>query len=327
MKTVRGKGSDLNDKELMQKRAKRKLISQRRALSLIDVAKEKGAKGKDLIPFWNTYNCLGKVTSSNGKLFGRYCKNRFCTVCCAIRKAELIHKYQPVIKKWKDPYFVTLTTKAVKANQLQKRTDEMFFAFNKIKDKFRKWHTKGKSIKLAGLKSFECNFNPLNKTYNPHFHFIVPDRATAMLLKQEWKKYWGYELVSEKGQDIRPIENPTKGIIEIIKYGVKTFTDPDMIKDKKASRKNSKMIYTVALYNILCAMKKHRIFERFGFNVPKPDIEKVKETTKLIIYAEWVYSYKHTDWLSVDTEQTLTGYKPPAELETILRHYINEVLE
>lgn len=70
----------------------------------------------------------------------------------------------------------------------------MFIAFNTIKDKYRKWHSKGKSIKLMGIKSFECNFNPKEKTYNPHFHFIVPDYATAMLLKQEWKKILGLRI-------------------------------------------------------------------------------------------------------------------------------------
>ena len=99
MKTVTGNGADLNNKEIMQNRARRKLITQRRALSLIDVAKQKGSTQTDLVPFWNAYNCLGKLITSENKVYGRYCKTRFCTVCCAIRKAEIINKYQPVISK------------------------------------------------------------------------------------------------------------------------------------------------------------------------------------------------------------------------------------
>ncbi len=45
-----------------------------------------------------------------------HCKNRFCTYCCGIRKAELITKYLPVLQTWKAPHFVSLTIRAVNAN-------------------------------------------------------------------------------------------------------------------------------------------------------------------------------------------------------------------
>lgn len=100
-----------------------------------------------------------------------------------------------------------------------------------------------------------------------------------------------------------------------------------MIKDKATKRIKMQMIYTAALYNIICAMKKHRIFDRFGFDVPKPDTEKITKVAKLIIFNEWVYSCKQTDWLCIDTDLPLTGYKPSAKLEAMLEHYINKVLE
>lgn len=327
LKVVNGLGTDLGKKESLKKRAQKKLITQSRVLKLIDVAKRKGATNDQLIPYWNTYNCLKTVYSSEGRLYGRYCKNRFCTVCCAIRKAELILKYLPQIRKWKDPHFVTLTVKSVPHYQLKKMIYEMFIAFNFIKDKYRKGHSKGKRMKLMGIKSLECNFNPVKQWYNPHFHFIVPDESTANLLIQEWQKYWGYKITSRRGQDKKKITNPKKCLIEVIKYGVKTFTDPDMIKDKNAPKRNPSVIYAAALHNVICAMKGHRIFERFGFNTPKADEVKLKTITKLIIYQEWLYDIKNTDWISEDSALPLTEYKPPSILAAILENCIDDKLE
>lgn len=70
-------------------------------LSLIDVAKEKG-EPESVQAYWNAYHCLNNVIVANGKMYGRYCKNRFCTICNAIRKADTINRYYPVISQWKD---------------------------------------------------------------------------------------------------------------------------------------------------------------------------------------------------------------------------------
>ena len=326
-KIVNGKGTDLSNKEPLKKRAQKKLITQVRVLSLIDVAKRKGVNDHKIISYWNTYNCLGKVYTDKGRLYGRYCKNRFCTVCCAIKKADIILKYLPHIQTWKDPHFVTLTVKSVHANELSKMMDDMFKRFTAIKDKFRKWHSRGKSIKLVGVKSLECNFNPVRHWYNPHFHLIVPDKATANILVQEWKKYWGYKIAGSKGQDIRKVTNPEKCMIEVIKYGVKTFTDPDMNKDKKTKERKPGIIYAAALHNIIWAMKGHRIFERFGFNLPKLGTEKPNDVTELHSYKEWLYDIKSTDWISEDSTQPLTEYKPSPLLAAILENCVDEVLE
>lgn len=88
------------------------MITNKMALSLIDVAKE----NKDfdrLKGYWNTYHCQSKIYTANGKLFGRYCKNRSCLLCCSIRKADIMNRYLPIIKTWEDPHFVTITAKSV----------------------------------------------------------------------------------------------------------------------------------------------------------------------------------------------------------------------
>ena len=56
-------------------------------------------------------------------------------------------------------------------------------AFSIIKERCKKRHQRGTGIQLIGIKSLECNFNPQKKTYNPHFHIIVPNKEIATLLK------------------------------------------------------------------------------------------------------------------------------------------------
>lgn len=105
---VAGDGTKLSDNKVLKSRAKRKIITQSLVLSLIDIAKKKGDT-KFLQALWNTYHCQEKLFTSNGRMYGQYCKNRFCTICSSIRKAEIMNKYLPELREWEDPYFVTLT--------------------------------------------------------------------------------------------------------------------------------------------------------------------------------------------------------------------------
>ena len=59
------------------------------ALSLIAIAEKKGEPEK-VKAFWNTYHCQNRLITHEGRYFGKYCKNRFCTLCSSIRKAEII---------------------------------------------------------------------------------------------------------------------------------------------------------------------------------------------------------------------------------------------
>jgi len=58
-------------------------------LSLIDVAKEKGATERTN-SYWNAFYCCVKYTEHNNRLHVDYCKTRFCTICNAIRKEEYL---------------------------------------------------------------------------------------------------------------------------------------------------------------------------------------------------------------------------------------------
>jgi len=280
---------------------------------------------------WNTYHCQSNVIISANRLYRKYCKNRFCTICSAIRKAEIINKYYPVLSTWEDLQFVTLTVKSCKAEKLDRWIWGMKRAFYLIHTRCKTRYRRGKGIKLMGIKSLECNFNPMARTYNPHFHIIVPNKATAYLLKKEWIRQWKpknkneyrYKYTKPGAQHIRPINDLERGLVETIKYGSKIFTDPDM--KKKKNRTKPSMIYARALYNIMSALRHERIFDRFGFNLSKnvPNESEVREVKN---YEEFIFPCDASDWVNPYTGETLTGYVTPFELTYLLNERINTEL-
>jgi hypothetical protein len=113
-------------------------------LSLIDVATKKG-KPEQIKAYWNTYHCLNQLQSSEGRLYGKYCKNRFCTLCLSNGKADILNRYLAALKGWPQPFLVTLTVKAVKHPRLALIIDKMIQGFQRIKDKYRKKCQRGKA--------------------------------------------------------------------------------------------------------------------------------------------------------------------------------------
>jgi hypothetical protein len=259
------------------------------------------------------------LIEANGRVYGKYCKNRFCTLCSGIRKAEIINKYLPIVSSWKEPYFVTLTIKAVKAHELGNRVKDMLRAFKKILNKYKKRNQRGTGIKLMGIRSLECNFNPLSRTYNPHLHLIVPNKEIASLLIKEWCEIWTIKDVNPKGQHFVKVWDKEKALIEIVKYSTKIFTDPIMAKKGKAILRP--YIYLSAMDNIVGALQKHRIFERSGFNIPKKE-KPVKQSKFVTEYTYLTYDSKEFDWVD-DNDEFLTGYTPTPSLLAILELNVN----
>jgi len=324
---VSGEGTDILNNPSLKNRAKRKVITRKMILALIDVVKEKGEPERQQA-YWNAYHCQSSVTISDNKLYGKYCKNRFCTICCAIRKADTINRYYPTLLNWEDVHFVTLTVKACKADKLNRWIYGILKAFELIHNRCKKRHQRGKGIKLIGIKSLECNFNPDRKTYNPHFHIIVPSREIAVLLVKEWliqwrpkdKSIYRYKFTDPVAQKISKVTSLEHSLIETIKYGSKIFTEPDL--KKKSKQSIPPMIYAYALDNILVAMKGKRIFERFGFNLPQQPTK--KSTNKLVTdYETWLFPNDATDWVNTQTGECLTGYLQPIELSYLLNECIN----
>lgn len=323
---VLGDGIGINEVDKLNKRAKRKLITNKMVFSLVDIAKSKGDFDR-VKQYWNSFHCQNNIISSGNTLYGKFCKNRCCTLCTAIRKAEIINKYYATISQWEDVHFVTLTVKACKAEGLNKRVWRMKKAFNLIHNRCKKQNQRDKGIKLIGVKSLECNFNPKDKTYNPHYHIIVPSLEIAQLLKKEWIRQWKpvnggyvYKYVYPKAQDIRKVEDLEHTLIETIKYGSKIFTEPDLQKKGKLS--TNRMLYIAALDNIFAALNGVRLFDRFGFNLPQQT--KNESNFKWVgNFEKWKYSTNDADWINKNTGECLTGYVQPIELAHLLNECIN----
>jgi len=325
--TVKGKGVNLANNEQLQKWAKRKLVTMNMVRRLVDVAKEFGDT-EFVEQCWDTYHCLGSVYMSNGRMYSKYgyCKNRHCTLCCCIRKAELINKYAPYLKKnWAQAYFVTLTVKAAYVDRLNHRIDEMYRVFNGIVAKYRRLNKKGKAIRLQGIRSFECLFNPTKQWYHVHFHLVVPNKEAAEILKKEWMTYWGRAYASPRAQDIRPVWNMEGALDEVIKYGSKIFTEPD--EDKKLLGMVNPKIYGRAFYHIYKAMKGRRIFDRFGFNLPKSVTPRRVTFTELTEFREWAFDPITADYINEELDLPLIGYTMDPVLVYLLRNCIDILLE
>ena len=213
----------------------------------------------------------------------------------------------------------TLAAYAIILADAREKLDEwvkkMYKAFNLIHGRCKKRHQRGNEIKLIGVKSLECNFNPIKKTYNPHFHIIVPNAEVAHLLRKEWIEQWRpiqkancnynkYKYTNPAAQDIRKINDLEHALIETIKYGSKIFTEPDL--KKKSRLPEDHTIYASTLHNIFSAMQGKRLFDRFGFNV-------LNQTNKSTLsnwvnnYEKWEYSTQACDWVNESTGETLTG--------------------
>jgi len=196
---------------------------------------------------------------------------------------------------------------------------------NLIIGKYKKRNQRNKGIKLKGIKSLECNFNPKRHTYNPHFHLVVPDKETADILITEWLYYCnrkGKFPASHLGQKAKPVFNNKTVLVEVIKYGSNIITRPK--KDGKVILEIPPKIYARALHNILNAMKGIRLFDRFGFNLQKQ--EKTTSTKILSDYDTFECDAKFMDWIDTESELRLSDSILPTELQEILNNLdtINE---
>jgi hypothetical protein len=69
-------------------------------------------------------------------------------------------------------------------------------------------------------------------------------------------------------------------------------------------------------------MKGKRIFDRFGFNLPKQPER--KSITKLVVdFENWTFPKDSSDWVNDETGEALTGYSPPLQLSYLLNECID----
>lgn len=268
------------DEECLTKRAKRNFIKNALSLGLISINEKERAErlesaantleelaadneDKDILrSYWNMYYCSSTLVRKNGKVAGRYCKNRLCLICNSIRAAASINKYKPVFDEWGDElYFVTLTAPTVPKEKLDDRLDEMHSVFNGIKEFLRKRAQRGTGLKFEGVRKLECTYRPMTDKYHPHFHFLVRGQENAEELYNQWLLRTEHLGTSHKAQDCRKADE--NSALELFKYFTKIVSD----------RVEDKLVYLSGLNVIFKAFRKRRVFQNFGFKLPKEDIK------------------------------------------------------
>lgn len=127
------------------------------------------------------------------------------------------------------------------------------------------------------------------------------------------------------GSKIQRVYNSTSALIEIVKYGSKIFTEPDV--NKKSNSEGNPTIHAAALDSIFKAMKGLRIFERFGFNLPNVSKIPTPEFTILRDYDEWIFEPTAFDWLNTKNEKRLADYNPIMQLVELLNNNIDITLK
>lgn len=176
---------------------------------------------------------MEEITTAHGKQHTRYCGRRVCSVCNNIREFILRSKFEPIFHTWPDPHFIVLTTRSVPARKLKHRIDAMYRAFHRINQKYQKRRQRGDTIQFLGVKTLECEFNPNERWYNPHFNILVPNKEVGELIKMEWSKLWGPKYVNSKIQYCEPVRSRDTILLEVIKYCTKVFTAPIRIRNLK----------------------------------------------------------------------------------------------
>ena len=319
-----GKGTG---KESMKKRPTKKMLDQHLVLALIDVAKKNGDL-EMIKKYWNTWHCFSTIKTDGKRAYGHYCGNRFCSVCSGNRKAHLINQYLPIINQWSEPWFLTLTRTAVRKTFLKETIQDNNIKFKRIIDRLNKRFQRSKGPKIIALRSTECNFNPVDKTYNPHYHIIVPSREVGKLLLTEWLKEQNKgqkkKVARPFAQDLRIIKDREKNLLEVIKYGVKVMSDPDMKKGK--NRTQLPIIYAAALHEIHKAFSSVHLLSKYGFKLAKVEKEVVTNYVVDSNIKSWEYDPSFTSYIETSTAEIMhpKQFLPSAEVEYIAKERLDK---
>jgi hypothetical protein len=155
-------------------------------------------------------------------------------------------------------------------------------------------------MKLSGVRKLESNHNPIEDTYNPHYHLILSGRIEAMTLIDEWLTR--NPKCSPEAQDIQQADDDS--FKELFKYTVKSLVNDEF--------------HAEAQDTIYRAMFGVRAFQSFG-DVKKSSVtnDNYSDDTDLAIEdvddsqtGEWVtlgvYTWNtyHLNWYN-DRNETL----------------------
>lgn len=289
--------TDATDTARLMKRARAKYFTCAIILKLVDC--DSPLKQS----YWNTYHCARQLTKDHkaNKITGKYCKNRWCIVCCRIRTAQLINRYHEELTTWDDKHFVTLTIPNVRGEDLSSALTNMEKELYKVR-RLMRYH----KTKFVGMRKLECTYNATRNDFHPHYHFVVKTKEQADRLLSEW--LIRFPKATSIAQDVRSAND--NDVFELFKYFTK------IISSKTGERK----IYTPALDVIFQAVAGRRTFQTFGFTIAKAEPEEhtkqlAEEISEQTVY-EWIQEMYN--WVDTSSGELLTDYQPGEQFRELL---------
>ena len=295
-------------KENFGKRARVKYLTEAMAVGLANVPGSNLTKS-----YWNTFYCSSVLQKQGDKLTGKFCKNRWCLVCCRIRSAQLIKQFAPLLNSWSEKHLVTLTVPNCTAADLVTTLEKMTAAFDAIRRRFTMQHRrKQRAAPLVALRKLECTHNPDRDDYHPHFHLVLPDFISAVELREAW--LLEYPGAKWKAQDVRPANAGASH--ELFKYFTKLVT----------TQSKERFIRLGPLNTIFEAIAGRRTFQAFGVKAPKEvltDDEADAVADELgDIEALFEWSQAATDWVDKASGELLTNYVPSPQFRKFVESKI-----
>ena len=281
--------------QTLQKRAVSKYFTNEILYPLIDL------KNTRQQSYWNTYHCVKTLHQTpDGKCIAKYCKNRWCIVCNRIRTGILINSYLPVIQKWAEPRFVTLTLPTVDFENLPERITKLGKDFSVLSRRIQRQFGSGEM-----MRKFEITWNYKTKQYHPHYHVLQDGVRNSEALVEGWLH--DHPEANVLAQDNRKADKNT--VIEMFKYMTKMWKridNEDTLKEVRV------LPYPPEIMdNIFSVMHRKRTIQTYGglkkhsedFN---PDIATVflSEEREGITFWDWEQELR--TWVDYTTGELRT---------------------
>lgn len=289
-----------NDRAKLYKRARAKYFTNSLAVGLANL--DSPLKKR----YWNTYHCCHALEACNGKVTGKYCKNRWCMICNRIRTAQLMIQYLPTIRNWGDDvWFVTLTIVNPVPEKLAEAINEMESTFKRISETLRK-----RGSPLVCIRKTECTKQPNRDDYHPHFHVIVKGKTNAIELRKQWIQR--NATCNHTYQDIKHAND--NSVKELFKYFTKIISGKRQTGERKIVLSDLDWIFR--------SMMGRQVFQSFGFKCGAPptgddsraEIEALEYAESAVF--EWMDDLR--DWVDIHTGEKLTNYKASEAFENLM---------
>ena len=280
--------------QTLTSRALSKVITGKYLYPLIDL------KSELCHSYWNTWHCVEQLNQSeDGKITSKYCNNRWCLVCNRIRTGKMVNGYSPVIEKWNDLQFLTLTRPNV-FDGLKGEYESMQIAWSRAKQRLKR-----NGLVAQGIRKNETTWRQ-HSGYNCHYHIIVDGEDYGKALIDEWLNL--NSTANRRGQDQRKGDADT--VKEMFKYMTKLWKTT---KDEDGNVKHVIPYPPQVMDYIFQSMKGKRSIQPFGG--VKRVSEEVEDLDANVFLAEartctWDW-HKVGTWVDVKTGELRTEAQEP----------------